>query len=86
MDLLLRGLRVQTLLVTGAGSNGCVLSATSGGFQLCCHIRVLEACRAGTTSQDERRAALLIIRALTMGRPVCPDELICALAAVHQAT
>ena len=47
-----------------------MLSTTSDGFKLYCHIRVLEACMAGTTSQDERRAALLIIRALTMGRPV----------------
>ena len=78
LDLLLRGLGVQTLLVTGVDSNVCVLWTTGDGFQLDYHVRVLEDCTAGTTS-EEHEAALLIIRALTMGRPVYSGEVISAL-------
>jgi nicotinamidase-related amidase len=80
LDLLMRGLGVQTLLVTGVDSNVCVLWTTGDGFQLDYHVRVLEDCTAGTTA-EEHEAALLIIRALTMGRPVYSWEIISALRA-----
>jgi len=83
LDLLLRGLRVDTLLITGVDSNVCVLWTTGDGFQLDYHVRVVEDCTAGT-SPEEHEAALLIMRALTMGRPVLSDEVIGALAA-HKA-
>jgi biuret amidohydrolase len=83
LDLLLRGLRIDTLLVTGVDSNVCVLWTTGDGFQLDYHVRVVEDCTAGT-SHEEHEAALLIMRALTMGRPVLSDEVIAALAA-HEA-
>jgi biuret amidohydrolase len=54
---------VRTLLVTGIDSNVCVLWTTGDGFQLDYHVRVLEDCTAGTTS-EEHEAALVIIRAL----------------------
>ena len=79
LDLLLRGLRVDTLLVTGVDSNVCVLWTVGEGFQLDYHVRVLEDCTAGT-SPEEHEAALLIMRALTMGRPVLSAEVIAALA------
>ncbi len=83
LDLLLRGLRVETLLVTGVDSNVCVLWTTGDGFQLDYHVRVIEDCTAGT-SPEEHEAAVLIMRALTMGRPVLSAEVIDALAA-HEA-
>jgi biuret amidohydrolase len=83
LDLLLRGLRVETLLVTGVDSNVCVLWTTGDGFQLDYHVRVIEDCTAGT-SPEEHEAALLIMRALTMGRPILSAEVIDALAA-HEA-
>jgi len=83
LDLLLRGLRVDTLLVTGVDSNVCVLWTTGDGFQLDYHVRVIEDCTAGT-SPEEHEAALLIMRALTLGRPVLSAEVIAALA-VHDA-
>jgi hypothetical protein len=45
---------------------------------------VLEDCTVGI-SPNEHQTALLIIRALTVGRPICLDELISAPAAVHSA-
>jgi len=84
LDLLLRGLQVQTLLLTGVDSNVCVLWTTGDAFQLDYHVRVLEDCTAGT-SAEEHQAALLIIRALTIGRPVSSGEVISALAAPDAA-
>jgi nicotinamidase-related amidase len=78
LDLLLRGLKVETLLVTGVDTNVCVLWTVGEGFQLDYHMRVLEDCVAGT-SPEEHEAALLIMRALTMGRPVFSPEVIAAL-------
>jgi Isochorismatase family len=54
LDLVLRGLGVQTLLVTGVDSNVCVLWTTGDGFQLDYHVRVLEDCTAGTTPRRAR--------------------------------
>lgn len=84
LDLLLRGLAVQTLLLTGVDSNVCVLWTTGDGFQLDYHVRVIEDCTAGTT-QEEHEAALLILRALTMGRPIYSAEVIAALGAIEPA-
>lgn len=78
LDLLLRGLQVETLLVTGVDTNVCVLWTVGEGFQHDYHMRVLEDCTAGT-SPEEHEAALLIMRALTMGRPVLSAEVIAAL-------
>ena len=84
LDLLLRGLRVETLLLTGVDSNVCVLWTAGEGFQRDYHVRVLEDCVAGT-SLEEHAAALLIMRALTMGRPVYSAEIIAALGVLEQA-
>jgi biuret amidohydrolase len=78
LDLLLRGLRVETLLVTGVDSNVCVLWTVGEGFQRDYHVRVLEDCVAGTTP-EEHESALRIMRALTMSRPVHSAEAIAAL-------
>jgi nicotinamidase-related amidase len=84
LDLLLRGLCVETLLVTGVDSNVCVLWTVGEGFQRDYHVRVLEDCVAGT-SPDEHAAALLVMRALTMGRPVHSSEVIAALRVLERA-
>jgi nicotinamidase-related amidase len=79
LELLLRNLDVQTLLVTGVDSNVCVLWTVGEGFQRDYHVRVIEDCVAGT-SPEEHEAALLIMRALTTSRPVLAAEVVDALA------
>jgi nicotinamidase-related amidase len=78
LELLLRNLDVQTLLVTGVDSNVCVLWTVGEGFQRDYHVRVIEDCVAGT-STEEHDAALLIMRSLTTGRPVLSSEIVDAL-------
>ena len=64
LDLLLRNLDVETLLITGVDSNVCVLWTVGHAFQLDYHVRVIEDCVAGT-SPPEHEAALLIMLNLT---------------------
>ena len=78
LDLLLRGLGVQTLLVTGVDANVCVLYTVADGFQLDYYVRVLEDCVAGTTP-EEHEAALLIMRNLTTGRRITSDDVLAQL-------
>jgi biuret amidohydrolase len=78
LELLLKGLRAETLLVTGVDTDVCVLWTVGEAFQLDYHVRVLEDCVAGT-SREAHEAALLIMRGLTMGRPVFSEEAISAL-------
>jgi nicotinamidase-related amidase len=84
LDLLLRGLRAETLLVTGVDTDVCVLWTAGEAFQLDYHVRVLEDCVAGT-SHEAHDAALLIMRGLTMGRPVLSAEVIAALRVAEPA-
>lgn len=78
LDILLRNLNAQTLLVTGVCSNVCVLYTVAEGFQRDYHMRVVEDCTAGT-SQQEHDAALLIMRSLTTGRPITSADVIAEL-------
>ncbi len=78
LDLLLRGLGVQTLLITGVDANVCVLYTVADGFQLDYFVRVLEDCVAGTTP-EEHEAALLIMRNLTTGRRITSEDVLGAL-------
>jgi nicotinamidase-related amidase len=64
LQLILNGLGVQTLFVTGVCSNICVLWTVGDAYQLDYHARVLEDCVAGT-SAEEHEAALTIMRAMT---------------------
>jgi len=84
LDLLLRGLRVETLLVTGVDTDVCVLWTVGEGFQRDYHVRVLEDCVAGT-SPEQHAAALGIMRGLTIGRPVLSAEVIAALRVLEAA-
>lgn len=79
LDLLLRNLGVETLLVTGVDSNVCVLWTVGEAFQRDYHVRVIEDCVAGS-NPEEHEAALLIMRALVSGgRAVVSHEVIAAL-------
>jgi nicotinamidase-related amidase len=84
LELLLRGLQAETLLVTGVDTDVCVLWTVGEAFQLDYHVRVLEDCVAGT-SRDAHEAALLIMRGLTTGRPVFSAEVISALRVLEPA-
>lgn len=84
LDLLLRELQVQTLLVTGVDSDVCVLWTVGEAYQRDYHVRVLEDCVAGT-SAAAHQAALLIMRELTTGRPVLSAEAVRALGALEAA-
>lgn len=64
LDMLLKNLGVETLLITGIDSNVCVLWTVGDAFQRDYHVRVIEDGVAGTT-QEEHDAALLIMRQLT---------------------
>jgi len=63
LDLLLKALRIDTLLVTGVSSDVCVHWTVGEAFQRDFHVRVLEDCVAGTSSEDHE-ASLLIMRNL----------------------
>lgn len=63
LDLLLRGLGVDTVVVTGVCSNVCVLWTVGDAFQLDYRVVVVEDCLAGT-SHDEHNAALTVMRGL----------------------
>lgn len=81
LQLLLNGLGVQTLLLTGVCSNICVLWTAGDAYQLDYHVRVIEDCTAGT-SMAEHEAALAIMRPLTFPeRPVLSREVLDRLGA-----
>jgi biuret amidohydrolase len=65
LDLLLRNLGVQTLLVTGVLSDFCVLWTVGDAFQRDYHVRVIEDAIAGS-SAAQHAGAVRIMRALTV--------------------
>ncbi|MGI8429690.1 MAG: cysteine hydrolase family protein [Solirubrobacteraceae bacterium] len=80
LQLVLNGLQVSTLLVTGVCSNICVLWTAGDAYQRDYHVRVIEDCVAGT-SPEEHAAALTIMRPLTFPeRPVLSGEVLDVLA------
>ena len=79
LQFVLNAFDISTLLVAGVVSNCCVLWTVGDGFQRDYHVRVIEDCVAGS-SLEEHEAALLIMRALTVGRPVHADEVIRAFS------
>jgi nicotinamidase-related amidase len=72
LEILLRGLGVDTLLVTGMDTGWCVLWTTGDAFQRDHHVRVVEDCVA-CVYPETHLAALTIVRALTR-RPVARAE------------
>jgi nicotinamidase-related amidase len=85
LDLLLRNLGVETLLVTGVDSNVCVLWTVGDAFQRDYHVRVIEDCVAGS-NPEEHEAALLIMRKLVSGgQRVTSETLITAFETASAA-
>jgi nicotinamidase-related amidase len=79
LDMVLRRLGIDTLLIVGVCADVCVLWTTGDAYQRDYRVHVLEDCVAGT-SADGQAAALKIIRALTnSGRPMTSDAAIAAL-------
>jgi nicotinamidase-related amidase len=80
LELLLKALSVDTLLVTGVSSDVCVHWTVGEAFQRDYRVRVLEDCVAGT-SEDDHAASLLIMRNLvTAGQGFTSRDLEAALA------
>lgn len=77
LELLLRNLEVDTLLVAGVDSNVCVLWTVGDAFQRDYHVRVISDCVAGT-SAEEHQAALLVMGQL-VGGLVTSDDVVEAL-------
>lgn len=75
LDLLLRRLEVDTLLVAGVCTDVCVLWTVGDAFQRDYHVRVLEDCVAGTTPEAHDRALTIMRDLTTAGRPVRSDLL-----------
>jgi nicotinamidase-related amidase len=79
LDQILRRLEVETLLIVGVCSDVCVLWTAGDACQRDYHVRVLEDCVAGTSSESHE-AALKLIRSLTtFGDKVTSAEVIEAL-------
>ena len=75
LDLLLRRLQVDTLLVSGVCTDVCVLWTVGDAFQRDFHVRVLEDCVAGTTPEAHDRALAIMRELTTAGRVVRSDAL-----------
>jgi nicotinamidase-related amidase len=75
LDLLLRRLGTETLLVAGVCTDVCVLWTVGDAFQLDYHVRVLEDCVAGTTFEAHERALTIMRDLTTAGRPIRSDVL-----------
>ena len=79
LDMNLRRLGVDTLMIVGVCSDVCVLWTTGDAYQRDYRVHVLEDCVAGTSPQSHE-AALTLIRALTSaGRSVTAADAIAAL-------
>jgi nicotinamidase-related amidase len=78
LDLLLKDLGVETLLVSGVFSDVCVLYTAGEAHQLDYYVRLVEDCTAGVTV-DSTRAAVDIVRALTTGTPIFLEKVLKAL-------
>jgi nicotinamidase-related amidase len=84
LDQILRRLEIETLLIVGVCTDVCVLWTAGDACQRDYHVRVLEDCVAGT-STESHDAALKLIRALTtFGHKVTSTEVFEALGQ-HQS-
>ena len=81
LDLLLKALRVDTLVVTGVSSDVCVHWTVGEAFQRDFHVRVLEDCVAGTTRADHEASLLIMRNLVSAGQRFVSADLTAALAA-----
>ncbi len=70
LDLLLRGLQVDTLILTGAATDVCVRATAQDAQQLNYHVIVPEECVAGTSIEQHRAALRNIAYILGKVRPL----------------
>ena len=78
LNILLKNLAVDTLIVSGVFSEVCVLFTAGEAHQLDYHVRLIEDCTAGV-SIESTRAAVDIIRKLTTGVPITLESILKAL-------
>ncbi len=78
LEILLRGLSVDTLFVTGMDTGWCVLWTSGDAFQHDHHVRVVEDC-VSCVYPETHEAALVILRALTRRTIETVDEAVAAL-------
>ena len=80
LDLLLKALRIDTLVVTGVSSDVCVHWTVGEAFQRDFHVRVLEDCVAGTSLEDHEASLLIMRNLVSAGERFTSAELTDALA------
>jgi nicotinamidase-related amidase len=80
LDLLLKALRVDTLIVTGVSSDVCVHWTAGEAFQRDFHVRVLEDCVAGTSLEDHEASLLIMRNLVSAGTRFTSADLTDALA------
>jgi nicotinamidase-related amidase len=80
LDLLLKALRIDTLVVTGVSSDVCVHWTVGEAFQRDFHVRVLEDCVAGTSLEDHEASLLIMRNLVSAGERFTSADLTDALA------
>lgn len=80
LELLLKTLRIDTLLVTGVSSDVCVHWTVGEAFQRDYHVRVMEDCVAGTSEEDHRASLLIMRNLVSAGEAFHSSDLLEALA------
>jgi nicotinamidase-related amidase len=80
LELLLKALAVDTLLVTGVSSDVCVHWTVGEAFQRDYRVRVLEDCVAGTSEADHAASLLIMRNLVTAGQRFVSGDLEAALA------
>lgn len=81
LELLLKALEVDTLLVAGVSSDVCVHWTVGEAFQRDYHVRVLEDCVAGTTEVDHDASLTIMRNLVSGGRAYRSNDLLEALEA-----
>ena len=79
LDLLLKALRVDTLIVSGVSSDVCVHWTVGEAFHRDFHVRVLEDCVAGTSLEDHEASLLIMRNLVSVGERFASADLIAAL-------
>jgi nicotinamidase-related amidase len=78
LDIVLKTLRIDTLIVSGVLSEVCVLFTAGEAHQRDFHVRLVEDCTAGATDESTK-AAIMLIRNLTTGIPIMLNSVLEAL-------
>jgi nicotinamidase-related amidase len=80
LELLLKALSVETLLVAGVSSDVCVHWTVGEAFQRDYRVRVLEDCVAGTSEEDHAASLLIMRNLVTAGQAFTSRDLEAVLA------